>query len=171
MPADRFFLDEATRTGAIRTPAAPTPGGPADASARPTPSAPAEVPATPAPAGKPDGSEGAPRPRAAADASCEVSAAGPEIGPASFLSESGGLLDSLMTGMDVGERSRMLGMISSSVEAEREAALDGRIRRQVDVGPRHRRRRESGQEPDPASAGAGPDDVSDPAERSRRADR
>ncbi|WP_041253552.1 hypothetical protein [Frankia sp. EAN1pec] len=96
---------------------------------------------------------------------------GPASGPASFLSESGGLLDSLMTGMDVGERSRMLGMISSSVEAEREAALDGRIRRQVDVGPRHRRRREPGQEPDPASAGAGPDDVSDPAERSRRADR
>ncbi len=96
---------------------------------------------------------------------------GPVRVPASLLSESGGLLDSLMAGMDVGERSRMLGMISSSVEAEREAALDGRIRRQVDVGPRHRRRREPDQESDPASADAGPDDLSGPAERSRHVDR
>ncbi|WP_261562024.1 hypothetical protein [Frankia tisae] len=46
---------------------------------------------------------------------------------------------SLMSGMSADERSRLLGMINSSIAAERSAAIDGTVHRQVDVGVRRRR--------------------------------
>ncbi|CAO5256905.1 hypothetical protein [Frankia sp. AgKG'84/4] len=49
------------------------------------------------------------------------------------------LVESLMTGMSPNERGRLIEMINSSIEAERLAAFDGTVRRQVDVGVRRRR--------------------------------
>ncbi|WP_261570762.1 hypothetical protein [Frankia gtarii] len=74
--------------------------------------------------------ESAPPPLAApADATPVVVAVGGE-------SE---LVVSLMSGMSADERSRLLGMINSSIAAERSAAIDGTVHRQVDVGVRRRR--------------------------------
>jgi hypothetical protein len=49
------------------------------------------------------------------------------------------LVSSLMSGMSTDERERLLRMINVSLEAERSAALEGTVRRQVDVGVRRRR--------------------------------
>ncbi|WP_101833527.1 hypothetical protein [Frankia canadensis] len=74
------------------------------------------------------------------------------------------LVASLMVGMSTDERARLLSMISSSIEAERSAALEGTVRRQVDVGVRRRRwsRRPAGVDAGPApaegvEAGPGPE--------------
>ncbi|WP_157892251.1 MULTISPECIES: hypothetical protein [Frankia] len=49
------------------------------------------------------------------------------------------LVASLMSGIPADEQNRLLGMINSSIAAERSAAIDGTVRRQVDVGVRRRR--------------------------------
>ncbi|MCM3923286.1 hypothetical protein ND748_16665 [Frankia sp. AiPs1] len=70
------------------------------------------------------------------------------------------LVASLMFGIPTDEQHRLLGMINSSIAAERSAAIDGTVRRQVDVGVRRRRSSHRSMEPDEPDAadpcGGGP---------------
>ncbi len=75
------------------------------------------------------------------------------------------LVESLMTGMSPNERGHLIEMINSSIEAERLAAVDGTVRRQVDVGVRRRRSaRELAREHDDQAGRPGADDGADPAD-------
>ncbi|MCK9920833.1 hypothetical protein MXD61_02740 [Frankia sp. AgPm24] len=76
-----------------------------------------------------------------------------ETHPTAITVEDGSeLVDSLMSGMSAGEREHLLEMINTSIEAERTAAFDGTVRRQVDVGVRRRRSSRAVQGADDAGA-------------------
>ncbi|MCM3882409.1 hypothetical protein [Frankia sp. R82] len=95
-----------------------------------------------------------PAARAADQAQQPVPALPPADAPAVSITVDGQseLVESLMTGLSVGEREHLVEMINSSIEAERTAAFDGTVRRQVDVGVRRRRSSRSVQDADNAGA-------------------
>ncbi|EIV95295.1 hypothetical protein [Frankia sp. QA3] len=126
---------------------------------------PADVPGTPSPdaervsehgddtAAIPAAREGKSAPSLAAPAEAAATAVAVDTG-----SE---LVASLMSGMSADEQNRLLGMINSSIAAERSAAIDGTVRRQVDVGVRRRRSSRHPTDPDAPDA---PDAADDPGE-------
>jgi hypothetical protein len=93
--------------------------------------------------------EPAPSTSAAADA---APAAGTVPAAAAAVDSGSELVASLMSGIPADEQHRLLGMINSSIAAERSAAIDGTVRRQVDVGVRRRRSSHRPMEPDEPDA-------------------
>ncbi|MCL9761911.1 hypothetical protein [Frankia sp. AiPa1] len=117
------------------------------------------------PGGEPHGATAIPAASAAQEATPSPAApslAAPAGAEAAAVTVDGGseLVASLMAGMSAGEREHLLKMINSSIEAERSAAFDGTVRRQVDVGVR--RRRSSRLEPDDADDAIRPAGTADP---------
>ena len=89
---------------------------------------------------------------------------GPRAAAHPGLSFDGGseLVDSLLSGMPEGEQHHLLEMIQSTVEAERAEAMEGNVRRQVDVGTRRRSaRRDTDGDGTDGGTGAGDDDLGD----------
>ncbi|KJE24481.1 hypothetical protein FF36_01212 [Frankia torreyi] len=114
---------------------------PADAPGAPSPDADQRVSEHGDVAAVPAAREGEPASSAAAD----------DASAAVAVDTGSELVASLMSGIPTDEQKRLLGMINSSIAAERSAAIDGTVRRQVDVGVRRRR---SSHRPDPDAADA-----------------